>query len=145
MPVAFKSCRRQFAAWPAGRGGVVLPAGGAGAFPEKPITIVVPYPPGGAADVLGRIVARHMQVQLPGSNIVVENKAGAGTAVGAQAVAQAAPDGYTLLTSSNTTWTMNPALKSKLPYDTLKSFEAIGTIGSIRSCWWPTRARRSTP
>jgi tripartite-type tricarboxylate transporter receptor subunit TctC len=101
------------------------------AFPERPITIVVPYPPGGAADVLGRLVARHMQLQLPGSNIVVENKAGAGTAVGAQAVAQAAPDGYTLLSSSNTTWTMNPALKPRLPYDTLKSFEAIGTIGSI--------------
>jgi tripartite-type tricarboxylate transporter receptor subunit TctC len=101
------------------------------AFPEKPIVIVVPYPPGGAGDVLGRITARHMQLQLPGSNILVENKAGAGTAVGAQAVAQAAPDGYTLLTSSNTTWTMNPALKAKLPYDTIKSFEAIGTIGSI--------------
>jgi tripartite-type tricarboxylate transporter receptor subunit TctC len=101
------------------------------AYPEKPIVIVVPYPPGGAGDMLGRITARHMQLQLPGSNILVENKAGAGTAVGAQAVAQAAPDGYTLLTSSNTTWTMNPALKAKLPYDTLKSFEAIGTIGSI--------------
>jgi tripartite-type tricarboxylate transporter receptor subunit TctC len=101
------------------------------AFPEKPITIVVPYPPGGAADVLGRITARHLQLQWPGSTVVVENKAGAGTVVGAQAVAQAAPDGYTLLSSSNTTWTMNPALKPKLPYDTLKSFEAIGTIGSI--------------
>lgn len=107
------------------------PLVGLAAFPEKPITIVVPYPPGGAADVLGRITARHLQMQLAGSTIVVENKAGAGTAVGAQAVAQAAPDGYTLLTSSNTTWTMNPALKAKLPYDTLKSFEAIGTIGSI--------------
>ena len=81
--------------------------------------------------MLGRLVARHLQLQLPGSTIVVENKAGAGTAVGAQAVAQAAPDGYTLLTSSNTTWTMNPALKPKLPYDTLRSFESIGTIGSI--------------
>jgi tripartite-type tricarboxylate transporter receptor subunit TctC len=101
------------------------------AYPDKPVTIVVPYPPGGAADVLGRIVARHLQQQLPGSTFVVENKAGGGTSVGAQAVAQAAPDGYTLLTSSNTTWTMNPALKSKLPYDTLKSFESIGTIGSI--------------
>lgn len=111
--------------------GLLCPLAALAAFPEKPITIVVPYPPGGAADVLGRIVARHLQLQLPGSTFVVENKAGAGTAVGAQAVAQSAPDGYTLLTSSNTTWTMNPALKSKLPYDTLKSFEPIGTIGSI--------------
>ena len=81
--------------------------------------------------MLGRIVARHLQQQLPGSTVVVDNKAGAGTAIGAQAVAQAAPDGYTLLISSNTTCTMNPALKSKLPYDPLKSFESIGTIGSI--------------
>jgi len=101
------------------------------AYPERPITIVVPYPPGGAADVLGRIVARHLATQIAGSNVIVENKAGAGTAVGAQAVAQAAPDGHTLLISSNTTWTMNPALKAKLPYDTLRSFEAVGTIGGI--------------
>lgn len=110
---------------------LATPLAALAAFPDKPITVVVPYPPGGAADVLGRVVARHLQLQLPGSSFVVENKAGAGTALGAQAVAQAAPDGYTLLTSSNTTWTMNPALKAKLPYDTLKSFEAIGTIGSI--------------
>ena len=101
------------------------------AFPDKPISLVVPYPPGGAADVLGRIVARHLQAQLPGSTVVIDNKAGAGTVVGAQAVAQAAPDGHTLLISSNTTWTMNPALKAKLPYDTLKSFESIGTLGGI--------------
>jgi tripartite-type tricarboxylate transporter receptor subunit TctC len=129
MPVTFQPARRHLAALAVAA--LCCPLAAQAAFPDKPITIVVPYPPGGAADVLGRIVARHMQMQLPGSTIVVENKAGAGTAVGAQAVAQAAPDGYTLLTSSNTTWTMNPALKSKLPYDTLKSFEAIGTIGSI--------------
>ena len=101
------------------------------AFPDKPVTLVVPYPPGGASDVLGRIVARHMALQIPGSNFIVDNKAGAGTAIGAGAVAQAAPDGHTLLISSNTTWTMNPALKPKLPYDPLKSYDAIGIIGGI--------------
>ncbi len=101
------------------------------AFPDKPITLVVPYPPGGAADVLGRIVARHLQQQMPGSSVVIDNKAGAGTVLGAQAVAQAAPDGHTLLISSNPTWTMNPALKLRLPYDPLKSFESVGTIGGI--------------
>lgn len=106
-------------------------AGSAAAYPDKPITLVVPYPPGGAADVLGRIVARHLQTQIAGSTVIVDNKAGAGTVIGAQAVAQAAPDGHTLLISSNTTWTMNPALKPKLPYDTLKSFESIGLIGGI--------------
>lgn len=101
------------------------------AYPERPVTLVVPYPPGGAADVLGRIVARHLPSFLPGATVVVDNKAGAGTVLGAQAVAQAAPDGYTLLISSNTTWTMNPALKPKLAYDPLKSFESVGTIGGI--------------
>ena len=68
---------------------------------------------------------------LAGSTVVVDNKAGAGTVVGAQPVPQAAADGHTLLISSNTTWTMNPALKSKLPYDTLGSFESVGTLGGI--------------
>ncbi|MFO1327125.1 MAG: tripartite tricarboxylate transporter substrate binding protein [Rubrivivax sp.] len=109
----------------------VLAAGAAAAFPDRPITLVVPYPPGGASDVLGRIVARHLQAQLAGSTVVVDNRAGAGTAIGAQAAAQAAPDGHTLLISSNTTWTMNPALKPRLPYDPIKSFESIGTLGGI--------------
>ena len=101
---------------------------GAG-FPEKPVTLVVPYPPGGATDTVARIVAKGMGQRL-GQTVIVDNKAGAGTAIGAGAVAQAAPDGYTLLISSNTTFTVNPALKSKLPYDAQKSFESIGLIGT---------------
>lgn len=101
-----------------------------GAYPERPITLVVPYPPGGAADTLGRIVARHLVQQLPGSSIVVENKGGAGTVIGAALVAQAAPDGYTLLVSGNTTYTLNPALKPRLPYDPVKSFESLGILGA---------------
>jgi tripartite-type tricarboxylate transporter receptor subunit TctC len=104
------------------------PALGAG-FPEKPLTLVVPYPPGGATDIVARIIAKGMSQRL-GQTMVVDNKAGAGTAIGAGAVAQAAPDGYTLLISSNTTFTVNPALKGKLPYDAQKSFESIGLIGS---------------
>lgn len=99
------------------------------AFPDKPLTLVVPYPPGGATDTVARIVARGMSQRL-GQNLIVDNKAGAGTAIGAGAVAQAAPDGYTLLISSNTTFTVNPALKTKLPYDAQKSFESIGLIGT---------------
>lgn len=115
----------------AGAVALLLAGGAAAAFPDKPITLVVPYPPGGAADVLGRIVARGMQARLGPATVIVENKAGAGTALAAQAVAQAAPDGHTLLISSNTTWTMNPALKSRLPYDSVKSFESLGIIGGI--------------
>jgi len=131
MSTAFTVRRSLIASVLLGAAASASPLAALAAFPDKPITIVVPYPPGGASDTLGRVVARYLQLQMPGSTVLVENKAGAGTVIGAQAVAQAAPDGYTLLTSSNTTWTMNPALRSKLPYDTLKSFEAIGTIGSI--------------
>jgi tripartite-type tricarboxylate transporter receptor subunit TctC len=104
------------------------PASGAG-FPDKPVTLVVPYPPGGATDTIGRIAARGLAQRL-GQTVIVDNRAGAGTAIGAAAVARAAPDGYTLLISSNTTFTVNPALKSQLPYDPQKGFESIGLLGS---------------
>ncbi|WP_418316139.1 Bug family tripartite tricarboxylate transporter substrate binding protein [Piscinibacter sakaiensis] len=93
------------------------------------MTLVVPYPPGGATDVIGRILANAMGARL-GQQVLVENRAGAGTAIGAGQVAQSAPDGYTLLISSNTTFTINPALKAKLPYDPLTSFESIGVMGT---------------
>ena len=99
------------------------------AYPDKPITLVVPYPPGGATDVLARKLAGPLSQRL-GQPVVVENKAGAGTAIGAAAVARSAPDGYTLLISSNTTFTINAALKQTLPYDPQKDLESIGLIGS---------------
>lgn len=99
------------------------------AYPEKPITLVVPYPPGGATDTVARKIQESMSKAL-GQPVLVENKAGAGTAIGAAAVAKSAPDGYTLLISSNTTFTVNPALKSKLPFDPVKDFEGIGVIGT---------------
>ena len=101
---------------------------GAG-FPEKPVTLVVPFPPGGATDAIARIVATAMSQRLR-QTVIVDNKAGAGTAIGAGAVAKAGADGYTLLISSNTTFTVNPALKSKLPYDAQTSFEGVGLIGT---------------
>lgn len=97
-------------------------------FPTRPITIVVPYPPGGATDTLARIMSKSLTAQF-GQAVVVENKAGAGTIIGAQYVANAAPDGYTILITGNTTFTINAALKSKLPYDPLKSFTPLATIG----------------
>ena len=65
------------------------------AFPDKPLTLIVPYPPGGATDVVGRILAKALGAKL-GQTVIVDNKAGAGTAIGAAALAQAAPDGHTL-------------------------------------------------
>jgi tripartite-type tricarboxylate transporter receptor subunit TctC len=101
----------------------------AAAYPERPVTLVVPYPPGGATDIIARIVAKDLGQRL-GQPVVVENKAGAGTVIGAGLVAQSAADGYTLLISSNTTFTVNPALRAKLPYDPQKSFEGIGILGT---------------
>ncbi|KNE29616.1 Bug family tripartite tricarboxylate transporter substrate binding protein [Achromobacter spanius] len=98
------------------------------AYPTRPVTLVVPFPPGGATDVLGRVIAQKLGQEL-GQTVVVENRAGAGTAIGAGFVAKAAPDGYTLLVSSGTTFTVNPAIQKKLPYDPVKSFEPIGIVG----------------
>lgn len=117
-------------AWFAAATLALLAGAAQAAYPERPITLVVPYPPGGAADTFGRIIARHLAQALPGANVVVDNKPGAGTVVGAGAVAQAAPDGYTLLVTGNTTYTLNPALKSRLPYDPVKSFESLGLLGA---------------
>lgn len=103
----------------------VLAAG----FPSKIITMVVPYPAGGSTDTLGRLLAHALGQNLK-QTVIIDNKGGAGTAIGAAAVAQAPADGYTLLLSSNTTFTINPGLKGRLPYDPIKSFEAIGLIGS---------------
>jgi len=99
------------------------------AYPDKPITVVVPYPPGGATDILARKLAGPLGQRL-GQPVIVENKAGAGTAIGATLVAKSPADGYTLLISSNTTFTVNAALKNSLPYDPQKDFESIGLIGS---------------
>ncbi|MGC1174676.1 Bug family tripartite tricarboxylate transporter substrate binding protein [Polaromonas sp.] len=102
----------------------------AAGYPERPVTLVAPYPAGGAADVLARILGKKLEEQL-GQPVVVENKPGAGTAIGAAAVANAKPDGYTLLISSNSTFTLNPAVQAKLPYDPAKGFDAIGMVGSV--------------
>ena len=101
----------------------------AAAYPERPVTLVVPYPPAGATDIIARIVAKDLGQRL-GQPVVVENKAGAGTVIGAGFVAQSPADGHTLLISSNTTFTVNPALRPKLPYDPQKSFEGVGILGT---------------
>jgi tripartite-type tricarboxylate transporter receptor subunit TctC len=93
-------------------------------FPSRPIRIVVPFPAGGPTDILARIVAQKMQ-QDWGQPVVVENRPGADTALGAQQVARAAPDGYTLLAAMDTTLVMNPATKASLPYDPFKDFAAV--------------------
>ncbi|MGO4331631.1 Bug family tripartite tricarboxylate transporter substrate binding protein [Cupriavidus sp. 2TAF22] len=109
---------------------LAVPAGSALAdtYPSRPIQMVIPFPPGGATDVIGRLLAKKLGDRL-GQTVVIDNRPGAGTIVGAGIVAKAAPDGYTLLVSSGTTFTVNPAIHPKLPYDPLKSFEPIGLTG----------------
>lgn len=97
-------------------------------YPSKPIQLVIPFPPGGATDVIGRLVGKKLGDKL-GQPVVIDNRPGAGTIVGAGFVSKAAPDGYTLLVSSGTTFTVNPAIHAKLPYDPVKSFEPIGFAG----------------
>jgi tripartite-type tricarboxylate transporter receptor subunit TctC len=98
-------------------------------YPEHPIRFVVPYPPGGGTDVIARIVQGKLQAAL-GQNIVIDNKGGAGGSVGTDIVAKAAPDGYTVLFTLNS-HTVNPAIYAKLPFDTLKDFEPVGTVASL--------------
>jgi tripartite-type tricarboxylate transporter receptor subunit TctC len=97
-------------------------------YPNRPIRIVVPFPAGGPTDILSRAVAQKMNEDW-GQPVVVENRPGADTAIGAVQVAKAAPDGYTLLAAMDTTMVMNPATKTSLPYDPFKDFAPV-TLGS---------------
>ena len=99
-------------------------------YPTKPIQLIVPFPPGGAVDIVGRTISKKLGDRL-GQPLVIENKAGAGTVVGAAFVANAPADGYTLLISSGSTFTVNPALNAKLPYDPVKSYEPIGMVARV--------------
>ncbi|MFA7681123.1 MAG: tripartite tricarboxylate transporter substrate binding protein, partial [Pigmentiphaga sp.] len=98
------------------------------AWPERPVTIVVPTAPGGGNDLFARMIAQKMGEQL-GQTFVVVNKAGAQGAIGSEFVARAANDGYTMLFGYIATHGINPAL-SKLRYDPIKDFEPLGMVAS---------------
>lgn len=106
-----------------------MPIAQAQSYPAKPIRLVVPFPPGGSTDVLGRLFAKSLGEELK-QTIIVENKPGAGTVVGADAVAKSPADGYTLLFSGASTYTVNPILYPKLPYDPDTALESVGIIAS---------------
>lgn len=98
------------------------------AYPDRPITIVVPYTPGGTVDLLARLLGREM-TQSSGQQVIVDNRPGAGGSVGAEYVAKASNDGYTLLMSTNSPLTTNLALYRSLHYDTLRDFVPIVLTG----------------
>lgn len=107
-----------------------LAAGVAGAqtYPEKPVRIIVPFPAGGAADIVARQVAQGLTTNL-GAQFIVDNRGGAGGTIGTEAAARAAPDGYTLLFASSSVLSINPHLGIKTSYDVLRDFTPIALIG----------------
>ena len=94
------------------------------AYPNKPIKLVIPFPAGGATDIVGRVVAQQLGVEL-GQTVVVDNRAGAAGVIGSESVARAAPDGYTILLSTSSTHTIGPILNPKIPYSPTKDFTPI--------------------
>ena len=107
-----------------------LPGGSAWAqaFPNKVVRIVVPFPPGNASDVAARALSDKLSQRL-GQPVIIENKAGAAGALGAEFVAKAAPDGYTLMITSLSPIVISPHINKKLPYDALKDFVPVARIG----------------
>jgi tripartite-type tricarboxylate transporter receptor subunit TctC len=99
-------------------------------YPTKPIRMVVPFPPGGTTDILGRVAAQKLSEAL-GQQVIVDNRPGAGGNIGTEAVAKSPPDGYTLLTDPGSTLTINPSLFAKLPFDPLKDFAPITILAAV--------------
>jgi tripartite-type tricarboxylate transporter receptor subunit TctC len=100
------------------------------AYPGKPIRLIIPFAPGGAADLVGRLVGSQFSSRL-GQQVVVENRTGASGNIGTQQVALAEPDGYTLLLGFDGTLVINPYIFSKLPFDPVNDFAPIGKIGDV--------------
>ncbi|WP_426958995.1 Bug family tripartite tricarboxylate transporter substrate binding protein [Muricoccus radiodurans] len=100
--------------------------------PARPIRFVVPFPPGGTTDILGRLAAREMERAF-GSPVVVENRPGAGGVIGSDAVAKAAPDGTTILLSNIASGAIAPAVSRNVPYDPIRDFTPVGLIAAVPS------------
>jgi tripartite-type tricarboxylate transporter receptor subunit TctC len=99
------------------------------AYPTKPIKMIVPFPPGGPTDTIGRLIGQHMEKSL-GQSVIIENRPGAGGTIGANAVANAAPDGYTLLLGSTTTLSISPHLYKNIGYDPEKGLAMVATVST---------------
>jgi tripartite-type tricarboxylate transporter receptor subunit TctC len=107
----------------------VFHAAAAEVYPSKPVRLILPFPPGGGTDILGRLIGERLSAGL-GQPVVIDNRGGAGGNVGAEAAARAAPDGYTLLLAA-TTLAISPSLYAKLAYDPLKDLAPIGLVATV--------------
>ncbi|MEY2953553.1 MAG: hypothetical protein RLZZ401_1640 [Pseudomonadota bacterium] len=116
----------------AGVTGFGPPALRAQAYPVKPVRLVVPFPAGGATDIFARALSQKLGEKL-GQPLVVENRPGAGGTIGADAVAKAAPDGYTLLLATSSTHSIGPGLSARMPYDAARDFSPIAHVGNAPS------------
>lgn len=105
---------------------VSVPAVAADQYPQRPVRLIIPYPPGGAGDIVGRLLGNSLSVAM-GQQFVSDNRGGGGQIIATQISANAAPDGYTLFLAS-ATHAINPALRNKLPYDTLRDFAPITLV-----------------
>ena len=108
----------------------ILAAGQGSAYPERPVRMIVAYPPGGSTDTAARLVAEALSRSI-GQTVLVENKAGAGGTIGAAYVAKSAPDGYTLLFGSAAELSIARATRINVPFDTLRDFEPITLVGLV--------------
>jgi tripartite-type tricarboxylate transporter receptor subunit TctC len=102
------------------------------AYPTKPIRLIIPFPVGGATDIIARLIAQRLSSSLA-QNVIVENKPGAGGAIGADFVAKASNDGYTLLLATSSTHSIGPVLNTKMPYDANKDFASVGIVATAPS------------
>ncbi|MCC6531075.1 MAG: tripartite tricarboxylate transporter substrate binding protein [Burkholderiales bacterium] len=107
---------------------VMAAQGSAQTYPSRPLRIVVPFAPGGGSDIMARVVATRLTEPL-GQQVLVDNRPGGGTLIGAELAARSAADGYTLFLSTNGTVAINPSLYKKLPYDVAKDFAPVALIG----------------
>jgi tripartite-type tricarboxylate transporter receptor subunit TctC len=123
----FAACVRACIAAAAMAGAMAAHSQSAPGYPNRPIKLIVAYPPGGGSDLTARTVAQKMSEQL-GQPIVVENRPGANGGIGADQVAKSAPDGYTLLLADRGALGINPSIYAKLPYDPLKDFAYVGIV-----------------
>jgi tripartite-type tricarboxylate transporter receptor subunit TctC len=109
------------------QGAAPAASGAAGAFPTRPVRLIVPFPPGGATDIVGRLLAQKM-TEVWNQQVLVENKPGAGTVLGTNLVAKAPPDGYTMATVI-TAHVINPSMRESMPFDTVRDLSGVTQLG----------------